>query len=110
MKVNPSIPRKRILVVDDEPLVRDSVRMVLAFDGYEVQTASGGTEALELLEHESFDLVITDFNMPGIKGDELAVKIKARWPRKPVIMLTVIRSLEWMLCSANLLISRYSAL
>jgi CheY-like chemotaxis protein len=88
MKVNPSIPQKRILVVDDEPLVRDSVRMVLAFDGYEVQTASGGTEALELLEHESFDLVITDFNMPGIKGDELAVKIKARWPRKPVIMLT----------------------
>jgi CheY-like chemotaxis protein len=62
--------------------------MVLAFDGYEVKTASGGSEALEILEHESFDLVITDFNMPGIKGDELAVKIKARWPRKPVIMLT----------------------
>jgi len=90
MTVNPSVPRKRILVIDDEPFVRDAVRIVLTFEGHDVKTACGGQEALEILEQESYDLVITDFTMPGIKGDELAVKVKARWPHLPVIMLTAI--------------------
>ena len=84
----PSNTLKRILVVDDEPLVGNSVRMLLALDGYEVQAAGGGEEALALLEQSGFNLVITDYTMPGMRGDELALHIKARWPDKPVIMLT----------------------
>lgn len=78
----------RILVVDDEAMVCESVRLLLAYDGHQVETASGGQEALAKLEAATFDLVFTDFSMPGMKGDELAQKIKERDPKKPVILLT----------------------
>src|SRR5438552_11644577 len=52
---------RRILVVDDEPFVCDAVKMMLAFDGYEVHTAANGAEALALYDQQPFDLVITDF-------------------------------------------------
>ncbi len=84
----PAFPQRRILVVDDEPFVCDAVKMMLAFDGHEVQTASSGQEALSLLEKSRFDVVITDFSMPNMKGDELAATIKARDPKQPVIMIT----------------------
>jgi CheY-like chemotaxis protein len=84
----PVIPSKRILVVDDEPFVCDAVKMMLVFDGHDVETAHSGKEALALLEKENFDLVITDFAMPLMKGDELAALIKSRTPGKPVIMIT----------------------
>jgi len=86
--VQADIPKKRILVVDDEPFVCEAVKMMLAFDGHEVKTANSGTEALLVLEKESFDLVITDFAMPVMKGDELAAAIKARLPKQPVVMIT----------------------
>ncbi len=82
------VPTRRILVVDDEPLVCAAVKMMLAFDGHEVDTASSGKEALSMLDQGQYDLVITDFKMPGMQGDELAVAIKARDPRKPVVMIT----------------------
>ena len=82
------IPKKRILVVDDEPFVCEAVKMMLAFDGHEVKTANSGREALLVLESDAFDLVITDFAMPAMKGDELAVAIKSRLPRQPVVMIT----------------------
>lgn len=84
----PEIPKKKILVVDDEPFVCDAVKMMLAFDGHDVQTANSGREALELFGKSKFDLVITDFAMPAMKGDELAVTIKSRVPGQPVIMIT----------------------
>ncbi len=84
----PSSALKRILVVDDEPLVANAVKMVLTFAGYKVQTAGSGEEALATMEQGEFDLIITDFSMQGMKGDELALHIKARWPHLPVIMLT----------------------
>lgn len=82
------MPTKKILVVDDEPFVCDAVKMMLTFDGHEVQTANSGKEALAVLEKNRFDLVITDFAMPAMKGDELASSIKARSPGQPVIMIT----------------------
>jgi two-component system, NtrC family, response regulator AtoC len=84
----PACSSKSILVVDDEPLVCDAVKMMLSFDGHKVQTAASGQEALALLENGSFDLVITDFEMPHMKGDELAAAIKARSPKQPVVMIT----------------------
>ena len=80
--------KKRILVVDDEPFVCDAVKMMLAFDGHDVVTANDAKEALETFDKDKFDLVITDFAMPGMKGDELAAAIKAKSPRQPVVMIT----------------------
>src|SRR5579859_6828014 len=84
----PAFPQRRILVVDDEPFVCDAVKMMLAFDGHTVETANSGKDALELLEKKKFDVVITDFAMPAMKGDELAAAIKARCPGQPVVMIT----------------------
>jgi CheY-like chemotaxis protein len=84
----PAFPQRRILVVDDEPFVCDAVKMMLAFDGHEVETASSGKEALALLEQGRFDLVITDYAMPTMKGDELAAAIKARDSKQRVVMIT----------------------
>jgi CheY-like chemotaxis protein len=84
----PHIAGKRILVVDDEPFVCDAVKMMLAFDGHEVETANSGKDALALFDRQKFDVVITDFAMPVMKGDELAAAIKSRIPDQPVVMIT----------------------
>lgn len=62
--------------------------MMLAFDGHTVETASSGKDALALFDKSKFDVVITDFAMPTMKGDELAQAIKARDPHQPVVMIT----------------------
>jgi CheY-like chemotaxis protein len=84
----PAFPQRRILVVDDEPLVCDAVKMMLHFDGHIVETACNAREALAVFDRGKFDLVITDFEMPAMKGDELAAAIKARVPGQPVVMIT----------------------
>ena len=84
----PAPAQRRILVVDDEPFVCDAVKMMLAFDGHLVETANSGAQALAILERSRFDVVITDFAMPPMKGDELAAAIKARNPKQPVVMIT----------------------
>jgi len=81
-------PARRILVVDDEPLVCDSLKRMLTVDGYQVQTALTAEAALALLEQENFDLVITDYDMPSMKGDKLAAAIKASHPNRPVALIT----------------------
>ncbi|HVV74221.1 MAG TPA: response regulator [Verrucomicrobiae bacterium] len=81
-------PRRRILVVDDEPLVLDAVKMMLSFDGHVVHTATNAVDALAMFEREKFDLVITDLLMPIMKGDALAAELKARDPKLPVVMIT----------------------
>jgi CheY-like chemotaxis protein len=84
----PSPAKKKILVVDDEPLVCEAIGMMLSFDGHEVVTAGSGREALALFERDTFDLVTTDYTMPEMKGDELARALKVRLPGQPVIMIT----------------------
>jgi CheY-like chemotaxis protein len=76
------------LVVDDEPLVCESVAMLLAYEGHDVETACSGEEALVKHSQAEFDVVITDFSMPGMKGDELSRALKERAPTLPVILLT----------------------
>ena len=76
------------MVVDDEAAVRDAIKMMLRFDGHEVQTASGSQDALSLLEQGKFDLITVDYAMPAMKGDELATVIKQRLPDQPIIMIT----------------------
>jgi CheY-like chemotaxis protein len=83
-------PKKRrlVLVVDDEPLVCDAVRMLLTVDGYDVETASDGEQALAKFVVGKFDLVLVDYEMPKIKGDQLAAMLKELAPLQPIIMLT----------------------
>jgi CheY-like chemotaxis protein len=79
---------KRILLVDDEPGVRGLFRMILELDDHTVTEANNGAEALDLFTKGQFDLVATDFEMPVMKGNELAVRIKDLAPRQPVLMIT----------------------
>ena|SRR5437660_1054600 len=83
-----SPPPKHILVVDDEPFVCDAVKMMLDFDGHTVETATNAKEALAIFARQKFDVIITDFAMPEMKGDELAVAIKAQSPKQPIVMIT----------------------
>ncbi len=79
---------RHILIVDDEPLVRQSVQMLLRGDGYLVDEAKSGAEALALFKPGKFDMIFTDYLMPEMKGDQLAAAIKRRSPTQPVVMLT----------------------
>ncbi len=78
----------KILLVDDEDDVRMTVGLLLGADHHVATEVSSGPEALQALEQSTFDLVITDYRMTGMMGDELAAKIKERWPKMPVIMHT----------------------
>lgn len=84
----PGSPTRRILVVDDEPLVCEAVRILLSFDGHEVFVAKNAREALDLYATNKFDIVITDYAMPGMTGDKLAAVIKERSPDQPIVMIT----------------------
>lgn len=68
--------RERILVVDDEEHVRGLFSRILQKEGYEVQCASSGNEAIDKLANDSFDLVVTDLKMNGIDGLDLVKKVK----------------------------------
>jgi CheY-like chemotaxis protein len=87
-EINKGNPARQILVVDDEPAMCRAIMMMLQHFGHNVQTAASGPEALTLLEADRFDLVTTDFLMPGMKGDALAVAIKERLPHLPVLMIS----------------------
>jgi PAS domain S-box-containing protein len=78
----------RILVVDDEPMVREVLTAILEADGHCVQEATHGREGLERFCAGEYDLVVIDRAMPELNGDQLAVAIKQRVPGTPVILLT----------------------
>jgi CheY-like chemotaxis protein len=79
---------KRILLVEDEATVRACLRMMLEMEGHQVAEASDGAEALGSFTTGQFDLVITDFEMPVMKGNELAVGIKLLAPSVPILMIS----------------------
>ena len=80
--------KRTILVVDDEPLVCETVTMLLQMDGHKVAEAGSGAEALKVFQPGKFDVIFTDYFMPAMKGDELAAAIKKQAPAQPVVMLT----------------------
>lgn len=79
---------KRILLADDNKVIRDLVSGFLEFIGYEVALAINGIEALTVFIESTFDLVLTDLDMPVMDGLSLAGHIKERSPSTPVILLT----------------------
>jgi len=78
----------RLLVVDDEPAVRDALRRALALEGYDVNLAADGEEALSALALEEPDAVILDVLMPGVDGLVVCRRLRERGSRVPVLMLT----------------------
>jgi two-component system, OmpR family, response regulator MprA len=77
-----------VLVVDDEPAVRGSLRRALGLEGYEISTADDGEEALEALAEYDFEAVILDIAMPGIDGIEVCHRVRRSGDRTPILMLT----------------------
>ncbi|HEY7440115.1 MAG TPA: response regulator transcription factor [Acidimicrobiia bacterium] len=78
----------RILVVDDEPAVRDAVQRALGFEGYKVDLAADGREALEAVSLNPPDAIVLDVLMPNMDGLEVCRKIRAAGNRTPILMLT----------------------
>jgi len=83
-----------ILVVDDEPIVREAIRDWLVDAGYSVTTASTGEEALEIVAKQDFGLVILDVRLPGKTGIRVLEEIKAMKPQTKAIVITAYASPE----------------
>lgn len=78
----------RVLAVDDEEMARKNIQHVVVKLGHTVETASNGTEALEMISRQSFDLVITDLRMEKLDGQDLLESIKKIAPHTEIIMVT----------------------
>jgi len=78
----------RVLVVDDEPPVREALDRALRLEGYEVDLASGGAEALDRLAASAPDAVVLDVLMPGVDGLDVCRRLRRDGNRTPVLMLT----------------------
>ena len=77
-----------ILVVDDEQHTRELERRILAEGPYTVAQASDAAEALALLAHQRFDLVVADLEMPGLSGEEMVAKIRSTVPNQKVLYVS----------------------
>ena len=84
----------RIMVVDDEEAMRESLAAWLVKDGFEVATASGGEQALALLRDSEFNLALVDIKMPGMDGMELLSRFRAEYPEVYVIIITAYGSID----------------
>ena len=85
---------KRILVVDDDEHLRMVMQETLTSSGYAVTIADSGQQALEILKKESFDLIISDLMMPGIKGNELLKEAKKKYPDIGFFLISAYGTIE----------------
>ncbi|HTY37735.1 MAG TPA: response regulator [Bacteroidota bacterium] len=92
----------RVLFVDDEAAVREIVSMHLSLEGYEVKVASGGSEAIEMLVYEDFDVILLDIHMPGVDGIGVLQYMKEHSIRVRPIMLSGSRDLRALSACAEL--------
>ncbi|MBI2955868.1 MAG: sigma-54-dependent Fis family transcriptional regulator, partial [Acidobacteria bacterium] len=86
--------RGRILIVDDELVVRDSLEKWFSTEGYDVTAVAGGREALEALAQRDFDLALLDIKMPGMDGMELQARLREVRPELLVIIMTGYASVD----------------
>jgi two-component system nitrogen regulation response regulator NtrX len=82
------MPKSRILIVDDEAAIRESLKMTLEYEGYEVIGAATGQDAVTLAERESPDLVLLDVKMPGMDGLEVLDRLRVINEALPVIVVS----------------------
>ncbi|MBE0499845.1 MAG: sigma-54-dependent Fis family transcriptional regulator [Desulfuromonadales bacterium] len=88
------MPSEKILIIDDEEGMRKLLARVLIKYGYETVTSGSGDEALSLIENDTFDLIITDINMPGMDGLQLLREVKSFDPALPIIVMTAYGTVE----------------
>ena len=93
---------KRILVVDDDDMIRDSFKAILESEGHLVDTAKSGLEALERTEKDAYNLALLDIKLPDIEGTELLVEMHEETPRMMKIMVTGHATLENAVEALNL--------
>lgn len=79
---------KRILLVEDERWVRECIKRLLWLDAHAVTEAANGSEAVALFVKFEFDVVITDYDMPEMAGDELVENIRTLSPEQPILVIT----------------------
>ena len=84
----------KILVVDDEKSIRDSLNMILSDEGYEVKSAADGEEALNLINDDNFDIIISDIKMPNVDGMELLDRVSKISPGTFYIIMTAYASVN----------------
>ncbi|MDA8104455.1 MAG: response regulator [Nitrospiraceae bacterium] len=94
--------KKKVLVIDDEDIVRTSCSRTLAPAGFEVRLARNGVEGLKILEEGPFDLVLTDLKMPDMDGIEVLRRIKEGWPAVEVIIITGYQTVDTAVKSIKL--------
>jgi len=87
-------PKARILAVDDEKIILDSLRKMLALGGYSIDTVENGPEALGLIRKRDYDFVFTDLKMPGMGGVEVTKTVKHLRPDIDVIVITGYATVE----------------
>src|SRR5205085_333036 len=87
-------PMSRILVVEDSRTQALAIEMLLHDAGFETALATHGGEALEVLRHSSFDVVLTDLQMPVMNGLELVEAVRRDHPMTPVVLMTALGSEE----------------
>src|SRR5438105_6418587 len=93
-KETPGTRKTKILIVDDEPAIREVLEMILQEWGYDVRLASDGAEAKELVESYNPEIVISDVVMPQLSGLDLLRCLKAGNPSRPVILVTAHASID----------------
>jgi len=86
--------KRSVLIVDDEPIVRESIRDWLVDAGYQVATAENGEKALEMIEKEDFGIMIVDVRLPGKTGITVLKEVKALKPQIKSIVITAYSSTE----------------
>ena len=87
---NPQAPPPTVLVVDDEPAIREVVACMLEDEGYTVRQATDGLEALQEMEAEEIDLVLSDVKMPGLDGAALVQGLRRRRLAVPVVLMSAV--------------------
>lgn len=80
--------RARILLIEDDPYAREALALLLDFYGYDVVSASNGTDGLELMTEATPDLVVTDWRMPGLSGRALCIALRERRDSIPIVVVT----------------------
>ena len=93
---------KRILVVDDDDMIRDGFKAILESEGHHVDTVKSGLEALERTEGDTYNLALLDIKLPDIEGTELLVEMHEDTPRMMKIMVTGHATLENAVEALNL--------
>ena len=89
-----TLPQRKIMIVEDDAGLRDTLAQFLTRLGYQVSIAPGGSEALARIDEELPDLILSDIHMSGLDGMALLHEVKTRYPDMVVILMTAFGSAE----------------